>query len=468
MPKKLFLIANEESGSFISSIDRLENLLQKNGVEYRLHRVKKLAEAAKVAEKASNKAYSAVAVFGGDGTVVAVAKVLVKRSTLPLLVLPGGTANGIANELGPSASIAYLIKKYAANEYVIRHSQLADCNGNMMTLDAHFGLFADALESTPRQLKSAIGIWAYYLSTARKIVNAQPSRYRLIIDGQRIDTEGYVCFIVNHGNPKIFGRSLLPRYRDGMVRLALIRSVSFFGLIRWYFVKTFFGRNRSSIIISRRAETITIEKATEPLLVDDQIVEPTYPLTFSVSSQTLRVIVPTTSRLSFRNMLRVVQTTYYRGTDHARRYVSGTPSLRYSRISTHLYLGGQYGTKAIPLFEQWGVSGIISMREFVPKKIENITILHLPTVDMTPPTLADLDKGVRFITKRIDKGESVYVHCKLGEGRGPSMAAAYLISTGMRPQDAIYHLQRTRPFVRPNQKQVAQLMKFAEKYIPQD
>ncbi|HSH31353.1 MAG TPA: dual specificity protein phosphatase, partial [Candidatus Saccharimonadales bacterium] len=67
----------------------------------------------------------------------------------------------------------------------------------------------------------------------------------------------------------------------------------------------------------------------------------------------------------------------------------------------------------------------------------------------------------QFIAEQIRAGGAVYIHCRLGEGRGPTVAAAYLISQGMRPEDALAHLRRFRPFARPNKKQVRQLIRFA-------
>lgn len=41
---------------------------------------------------------------------------------------------------------------------------------------------------------------------------------------------------------------------------------------------------------------------------------------------------------------------------------------------------------------------------------------YLPTVDWVAPTMADLKKGLAFITKEINAGGKVYVHCAAGEG----------------------------------------------------
>lgn len=48
------------------------------------------------------------------------------------------------------------------------------------------------------------------------------------------------------------------------------------------------------------------------------------------------------------------------------------------------------------------------------------------------------------------------------------MAAAYLISQGMRPEDALAHLRQFRPFARPNRSQVRRLMRLADELRGQE
>ncbi|HDD23994.1 MAG TPA: hypothetical protein ENF52_00965, partial [Chloroflexi bacterium] len=56
----------------------------------------------------------------------------------------------------------------------------------------------------------------------------------------------------------------------------------------------------------------------------------------------------------------------------------------------------------------------------------------------------------------------VYVHCGAGVGRAATMAAAYLVSTGLTPDQAWARLRAVRPFIRPQPVQSAQIQRFAE------
>lgn len=465
--RPLLVVANTEAGSFRATTDSLQAGLRERSIPHEYHEVDKLEAVDELFKDLDLTSYGAVAAFGGDSTVIRVAHHLVD-TTVPLLVIPGGSVNSFSKEVGTAASLGSLLDAYRSGEYVIRYLQVAACNREKMILDAHFGLFAETLEKTPRSLKNIFGEVAYVLTVLRQISQNQPRvRYELEVDGRPLRIDGHVCFIVNHGRPHIMGVSLAPSARAGMLRVAVVKRVGAWPVLRWWVGRRLWSHQDSRVVEAFRAERVVVKRAAEAYSLDDvpQVAEGE--LTFEVGSSVLRVVSPLLEPRTGRALLKLLRLNVIRGLDHMRRELTGTVSLRYSRVAPRLYLGGQYGEQSHHLLRGWRVGGIVSMREFKPKKLEGVEILHLPTVDHTAPALEDLEKGVAFIQRHLDEDESVYIHCRLGEGRGPTMAAAYLISTGMRPQDAIAHLQRTRPHARPNRVQVAQLMRFAERHILQ-
>ena len=113
----------------------------------------------------------------------------------------------------------------------------------------------------------------------------------------------------------------------------------------------------------------------------------------------------------------------------------------------------------------YGISAIVNMRNRhsdEDKHIAGERHLHLATVDNTPPSVEDLRRGAAFIRAEIDRGGKVYVHCAVGCGRAPTMAAAYLISTGLSPKEALRQIKTVRPFVHLTRKQRAVLDQFEE------
>jgi dual specificity MAP kinase phosphatase len=112
-----------------------------------------------------------------------------------------------------------------------------------------------------------------------------------------------------------------------------------------------------------------------------------------------------------------------------------------------------------------GITAIVDMRMksvHSGKNIPGISYLHLPTLDRHAPSIEHLEQGVKFIRKEIKKGGKVYIHCKAGEGRGPTMAAAYLIYSGLSLDDALKTIKKARRFIHPTKSQIDQLKRFEE------
>jgi dual specificity MAP kinase phosphatase len=134
-------------------------------------------------------------------------------------------------------------------------------------------------------------------------------------------------------------------------------------------------------------------------------------------------------------------------------------------------VGGQYTLAGWRRLQMRGVTAVVNLRDEFDDAEAGIApehYLYLPTVDDTPPTIAQLCQGVRFIHQQIDAGGQVYVHCMLGVGRSVTMVAAYLVATGMTPVGALRTIRRRRPFIQPTVGQEARLVEFAAQEIDFD
>lgn len=152
--------------------------------------------------------------------------------------------------------------------------------------------------------------------------------------------------------------------------------------------------------------------------------------------------------------------------DHVVRIVTGAPIRSVSQITPRLHVGGQYRQRGWRRLATRGITAVVNMRvEFDDARagIAPPRYLHLPTQDDEPPTLEQLREGVAFIAEEIARGGAVYVHCGAGVGRAATMAAAYLISTGLTPDEAWARICAVRPFIRPKPEQVAQVERFAQR-----
>ena len=150
--------------------------------------------------------------------------------------------------------------------------------------------------------------------------------------------------------------------------------------------------------------------------------------------------------------------------DHGVRATLGANIRALSEITPGLHVGGQYRRRGWRRMARRGITAVVNMRIEYDDRAAGIApprYLHLPTVDDAAPTLDQLREGVAFIAQEIAQGGCVYVHCGAGVGRAATMAVAYLIHTGLSPEQAWAQVRRVRPFIRPTAVQMRQIERLA-------
>ncbi|NLG96554.1 MAG: dual specificity protein phosphatase family protein [Chloroflexi bacterium] len=144
-------------------------------------------------------------------------------------------------------------------------------------------------------------------------------------------------------------------------------------------------------------------------------------------------------------------------------FVTGVPLLQFSQVTPQLYVGPQFNKRGKRFLEMQGFTGCVNMRIEKDDAALGLALtryLHLPTVDDDAPSIEHLIKGVEFIREVIESGGKVYIHCGAGVGRAPSMAAAYLMSTGCTLDEALAMIRKSRPFIAITPPQMEQLKIF--------
>jgi protein-tyrosine phosphatase len=140
----------------------------------------------------------------------------------------------------------------------------------------------------------------------------------------------------------------------------------------------------------------------------------------------------------------------------------------YNKITKYVFLGTNLccqGHFKRTLLKK-GIKADISLEE---EKIDSPFgvkyFLWLPTKDHNAPSLSQLIIGAEFIQHLTNKKIKVYVHCRRGHGRAPTLIAAYLMKkNNWNEKKAIEFIRKKRKTIHPNKKQLNTLKKF-EKII---
>jgi protein-tyrosine phosphatase len=143
----------------------------------------------------------------------------------------------------------------------------------------------------------------------------------------------------------------------------------------------------------------------------------------------------------------------------------GFPGFDYQQISKLVYLGTnmccQFGFAKELLSK--GIRVDISLEDLridAPHGVDYF--LWLPTPDYLPPTPDALALGVELLEFCAKRELPVYIHCRNGHGRAPTLLAAYLIKQGMTPTDAIANIKAKRPSIHITEAQMAGLKAYSK------
>lgn len=93
------------------------------------------------------------------------------------------------------------------------------------------------------------------------------------------------------------------------------------------------------------------------------------------------------------------------------------------------------------------------------------TFLWIPVPDHDAPNMEQLDIGTAVLAEAEAKGYNVYVHCKNGHGRGPTLVIAYFIRKGMTAEAAQETVRMHRGEIEITDAQKARLKEYEAKYL---
>ena len=135
---------------------------------------------------------------------------------------------------------------------------------------------------------------------------------------------------------------------------------------------------------------------------------------------------------------------------------------KFARITPQLIQGPSFPSKHAPLVSAMGIESVLDLREpdgHDPSMLAeaNLRYFHHPMPEFSPPTLAQLEEGVRWSLDEIAAGRTVLVHCRIGKSRSACMACAILIGQGHRLRSALNTVREARPDMLLTEKQLAKL-----------
>jgi diacylglycerol kinase (ATP) len=291
--KKAYIIINPASGLDYPLLSVLNRELNNAKVSWRADITKSAQDAKKFAFNSLKKNVDCVFVAGGDGTVTDVAQTL-KGKELPIGIIPCGTANVIAKELGISTNPEDALKAYFQNGSFIKPVDTGTINGKPFLLNVNIGIPAQIIKDTPRQSKDALGVLAYLISGLGHIINPEDLEFQMNLDGVRVREKGIALTIANTANVGLHKVSLLPNVdmSDGLFDVILIKKTDLPSLLK--IAAGIITKSRPEEVLNRwKAEKATIRiNKSQSILWDDVIIPNVKKINIKVSPKRVNFIIP--------------------------------------------------------------------------------------------------------------------------------------------------------------------------------
>src|SRR5215510_2102328 len=190
---QILMVFNPKAGQRrLGRLRRTVARLKREGIQVNLQATAARGDAERFAHEAGSglngfASLDLLAVAGGDGTINEAVNGLIAAAgsapaaSLPLAIVPLGTANVLAREIGQAISSS------AAAETALRgrarQVYLGQANARCFTIMAGAGFDAHVVASVSTTLKQRIGKLAYVWEALRQLFLFPYSRYRVTVDG---------------------------------------------------------------------------------------------------------------------------------------------------------------------------------------------------------------------------------------------------------------------------------------------
>ncbi|MFL6202624.1 MAG: diacylglycerol/lipid kinase family protein, partial [Thermoanaerobaculia bacterium] len=292
-------IVNSEAGSGSAGeidAETLRGLFRDAGIEADV-RIVPGEQVGAAVEEAVRSGVDAVVAGGGDGTLRTVAACLA-GGPIPLGVLPAGTLNHFARDLGIPTDLPGAVRLIAEGmEGGVHALDLGEVNGEIFLNNSQLGIYPPVVKVRDREREEKRrGKWAATLSAAIQVLpHHKALRMRVLIEGSELVRKTQFAFIGNNeyemGALSYGARS---RLDSGNLYLYIARSETGLGLVGLLLLSLFRDVKGTSWFDCLSASEFTIEmkQSSVPVYLDGEVTVLETPLRYRTRERALRVILP--------------------------------------------------------------------------------------------------------------------------------------------------------------------------------
>jgi len=191
--KRIHVIINPASGKNEPILNVINSVFGEHEIDWTVSVTQKYGDATDYARQAVADGFDIVAAYGGDGTQHEVANGILGSDSL-LGVLPGGTGNGFANEMGTPNKLQPALELLCTSENV-RKVDVVQVGEGYFVQRLYVGIEPE--EQTSREDKDKYGTFAYAINSYHQMRDSKQINFRITIDGELIEQSAMKVYVIN-------------------------------------------------------------------------------------------------------------------------------------------------------------------------------------------------------------------------------------------------------------------------------
>jgi len=245
----------------------------------------------RLARAGVEEGFDVVCAIGGDGTVNETINGLA-GTDVPLAIIPTGTVNVLATELGIPLDPPDAVRLLEAG--TVSWIDLGLAGERYFGLMAGVGMDAAVVASLSPAMKKAFKEAAFAMQGLANYLTKEEPRIRVTCEERSV--EGYFAVFGNASNyGGGFGITPLADMRDGLLDVCVLKDKSFLSTVSYWtaaLINAHLRHPKVEYFRTESAQIVTVEPDKEVLVQTDGEMAGRLPLTCSVVPRALRVVVP--------------------------------------------------------------------------------------------------------------------------------------------------------------------------------
>ena len=191
--KRIHVVINPASGKDEPILNVINSVFGEHGIDWSVSVTRKYGDATEFARRAANEGYEIVAGYGGDGTQHEIANGIMGTGALHG-VLPGGTGNGFANEMGIPGKLRPALEVLCTSKGV-RTVDIVQMDEGYFIQRLYVGIEPE--QQTSRENKDKYGTFAYAIDAFHRLRDRKQVLFKVQIDGETYEGPAMKLYVVN-------------------------------------------------------------------------------------------------------------------------------------------------------------------------------------------------------------------------------------------------------------------------------